>query len=55
MPKPKNKTPKKTFKLVLVGTDSLRGQEIKNILSLTRGSALNAFEIARTLLEAPRR
>jgi aspartate-semialdehyde dehydrogenase len=31
MPKPK--TPKKTFKLAVVGTDSLRGQEIKNILS----------------------
>ncbi|MBM3310199.1 MAG: hypothetical protein FJY80_01695 [Candidatus Aminicenantes bacterium] len=30
---PKAKTPKKTFQLAVVGTDSLRGQEIKNILS----------------------
>jgi len=42
MPKPKNKIPKKTFKLALVGTDSLRGQEIKNILSEKK---LPAFEI----------
>jgi aspartate-semialdehyde dehydrogenase len=40
MPKPR--TPKKTFKLAVVGTDSLRGQEIKNILS---DKKFPAFEI----------
>ena len=40
---PKAKAPKKTLQLAVVGTDSLRGQEIKNILS---DKKFPAFEIS---------